>query len=323
LRCRKISGGLYMTTRRSVLSSLGALLSVPSAVGISKISASAPVSVSAPLHWKLSKYLSGGLAPFGDINILETAVIASGEQYREVLGPDDCPSFSRPLASYISELAWILEDHDRQLLLRFVGNLVGSADDLPIEQQRAKHISLSTMRRVFAPALAALPLIDEAWNSFHIERAEEARTVVGREKAKKIVDACIKRASPFLRPAPAGGYAPELEAQAWFVNALGRTMSGALSHTPGTWAVAHSGKGATWYRHLLQIGPKFSADVAGRASSVLKGEVLGTALNILDEAFAIGKCVALPPEVIVARLEAAKKSAGFMGKRQGPADALG
>ena len=282
-----------MTTRRSVLSSLGALLSVPSAVGISKISASAPVSVSAPLHWKLSKYLSGGLAPFGDINILETAVIASGEQYREVLGPDDCPSFSRPLASYISELAWILEDHDRQLLLRFVGNLVGSAD-------------------------AALPLIDEAWNSFHIERAEEARTVVGREKAKKIVDACIKRASPFLRPAPAGGYAPELEAQAWFVNALGRTMSGALSHTPGTWAVAHSGKGATWYRHLLQIGPKFSADVAGRASSVLKGEVLGTALNILDEAFAIGKCVALPPEVIVARLEAAKKSAGFMGKNRVP-----
>ena len=35
--------------------------------------------------------------------------------------------------------------------------------------------------------------------------------MVGREKAKKIVDACIKRASPFLRPAPAGGYAPELK----------------------------------------------------------------------------------------------------------------
>ena len=75
------------------------------------------VFVSAPLHWKLSKYLSGGLAPFGDINILETAVIASGEQYREVLGPDDCPSFSRPLASYISELAWTWRSY-RQLLLR-------------------------------------------------------------------------------------------------------------------------------------------------------------------------------------------------------------
>jgi hypothetical protein len=133
------------------------------------------------LNWKLLAGSHEFPGPDGGTCVNEAAIVAAGFAYREVGSVEDCPPcFSRPLAAYALSLNDRIDDDDLRhaLLMPFVSRLAGSADCDEVENRRAAHILLATVRRVLPPALDFRGLFHVAALCRDARSVEEARAAM-------------------------------------------------------------------------------------------------------------------------------------------------
>jgi hypothetical protein len=150
----------------------------------------------------------------------------------------------------------------------------------------------------------------------YAEQASETRSVTSLDRAKGLVEAGCKRAEGLLMSAHYGGcYPTELRSQAAVVKALCSSMRMAAAHAPTAMQVASSRLPSSWD---CMLRPERAAHVAGRAIGISGRQSMSTALEILDEALDMGKRAALPDDVVIARLEAAKRMASLSRKSLNP-----
>lgn len=99
------------------------------------------------LNWKLLAGSHDFPGPDGGTCINEAAIVAAGFEYQAVICVDEMPScFSRPITAFAMALNDVLPNEQRQRLIKYVYQLVGTADDQVTETARANLINRLTIQ---------------------------------------------------------------------------------------------------------------------------------------------------------------------------------
>lgn len=108
------------------------------------------------LNWKLLKGSHDFPGPEGGTCINEAALVAAGFEYRAIRSPRDMPPCtSRVIAAYALVLNDNMPDTERARLLPFVTRILGTADSLGAEAQRAEFLVRGTVNRILPPMSGA------------------------------------------------------------------------------------------------------------------------------------------------------------------------
>jgi len=243
------------------------------------------------LHWKLLAGSHEFPGPDGGTCINEAAIVAAGFAYREVGSVEDCPPcFSRPLAAYALSLNDRIDNDElrRALLMPFVTRLAGSADCDEVENRRAAHIMLATVRRILPAALDFRGLFHIAALCRNASSVEEARA------AMAVTVEVIEKLAP-----------PDQDSWRLFDDPL-TLMADALRDLllDEVWGKSQP---------MLRAGdlPHYAGAILdARRSRGGRKSCFRAAAEMLAEALEIGSCVEPAPAPVVARrLEGAKRNA--------------